>query len=116
MTKLFSTIILVIACQPLTAWAAPCIADVENEGARLSGHVFYTTWHVRHDAGRDRSATVSFEYKIHYRNQRGATLTESRFFNEYIKGSGKQLTTQTTSSNDPVEILFVDFDRVACRA
>lgn len=97
------------------AWVAPCNADVENEGARLSGHVFYTTWHVRHDAGRDRSATVTFDYKIHYRNQRGTTLTESRFFSEYINGSGKQLTTQTTSANDPVEILYVDFEHVSCR-
>lgn len=76
MGKLTTIIVFIVSSLSFAAWADTCTADVESEGARLSGNRLYTTWHVRHNAGNERSATVSFEYKIHYLNKRGATLTD----------------------------------------
>lgn len=97
-----------------SAVAEPCTVDVENEGAKLSGNRFYTTWHVRRSGGGSRIVKVYFDYRIHYRNKRGTTLTERGVFNEYIRGQSGQFTKEDISLLDPVEILSVEYNRVDC--
>lgn len=96
------------------AFAVPCTADVENEGAKINGKSIMTTWHIRHNAARE-NASVRFDYRVHYRNVRDREFTESRSFSETVRGHNVQLTQSAYTGNDPAEVLSVEFNRVECR-
>ncbi len=98
----------------VVASARECTADVDLVSEKLVGKRFFTTWRVEHDAGKDRLATVYFEYKINYTNKRGANLVERGVFRKLVRGQGKQYTEEDLSVHDPVDIISVDFDDISC--
>ena len=112
--NLASVLSILLISISMHTYASECTADVENTGSKLVGNRFFTSWRVRHDAGKSRLATVYFEYKIHYTNKRGATLVERGVFRRLVRGQGKQYTKENLSVHDPVDIISVDYDKIHC--
>jgi hypothetical protein len=81
---------------------------IEDEG-------FISYFHLSHDAGRQKLATVYVEYRIYYFSQ-GAEVYMDGNFHTLVKGKGHDLTVRLSHSPGfvPEKILGVDIRKSYC--